>query len=317
VILGRVTAALSTLSVRHKSGRSPSRERLRFAGRVRWLSLVVLFAVASAPSLASADARSEFLVRLLRTSDQFRVRAQAALALARPSQDAAVVEALTHALEDSHPAVRASAAAALESVADPRALDPLRRARRDSDRDVRAAVERSIQAIERTARATSPATSAGTSAVIPPPDPGSVRYYVSIGTPGSQAPLAAPLMDFARTYINRSVSQIPGVELAPERETPEQARVAINRRRVTGYYLENRITAVDYRPDGALRVAVSVTVTSYPGRDIRSMLTGAATIPGADPSDSTKQQAIEGAFRAALRSLPQALQASAGIQSGR
>lgn len=283
-----------------------------------WLPVVVLLAVSIMPSIALADARSEFLVRLLRTSDQFRVRAQAALALARPSQDAAIVDALTHALEDPHPAVRASAAAALESVADPRALDPLRRARRDSDRDVRAAVERSIRTIERTARSVpSTAGSASSATVTPSADPASVRYYVSVGTPGSQAPVAAPLMDFARTYINRSVAQIPGVELAPERETPEQARTVINRRRVTGYYLENRITAVDYRPDGALRVAVSVTVTSYPGRDIRSMLTGAATIPGADTSDSTKQQAIEGAFRAALRSLPQALQASAGIQSGR
>ena len=55
-------------------------QRLRGMGRLRTLAIVVLLSsLASAgivPYLAHADGRTDYLVRLLRTSDAFRVRAQ-------------------------------------------------------------------------------------------------------------------------------------------------------------------------------------------------------------------------------------------------
>ena len=70
------------------------------------------------------------------------------------------------------------------------------------------------------------------------------------------------------------------------------------------------IVASEDRPNGGLRARVSVVVQTYPDRNVRSMLNGAATVMGAS-GDSARQQAIEGALRGALRGLPQAMEASA------
>ena len=59
------------------------------------------------------------------------------------------------------------------------------------------------------------------------------------------------------------------------------------------------------------RVAVSVIVGTYPGRDMRAILNGAATVPGSGGPEADRA-AVEGAIRGALRNLPQALSSAAG-----
>ena len=58
------------------------------------------------------------------------------------------------------------------------------------------------------------------------------------------------------------------------------------------------------------RAVISVIVNTYPGRDMRAMLRGAATVPGGHDAFA-QRTAIEGAVRGAIRSLPQAMAASA------
>ena len=93
----------------------------------------------------AGDSRTDFLVRMLATSSQFRVRAQAALALAGTPDDPTVAAALTKALSrDEHPAVRAASASALERLRPPSAVSALREALRDDDKAVRAAAKRAL-----------------------------------------------------------------------------------------------------------------------------------------------------------------------------
>ena len=54
------------------------------------------------------------------------------------------------------------------------------------------------------------------------------------------------------------------------------------------------------------RVAVAVIIATYPGRDMRAILRGAATAIGS--GSSTKRQALEGALSGAMRQLPAALE---------
>ena len=115
---------------------------------------VVLLLSVGMPAVASADARTEYLVRLLRTSSAFRVRAQAAISLGRVEGEPAVTRALSGALEDEHPAVRAAAASSLEQLRDPSALPALRTATRDRDSAVRASASRAVRTLERVARST-------------------------------------------------------------------------------------------------------------------------------------------------------------------
>jgi len=99
--------------------------------------------------VAEAQARTDYLIRLLSTSDAFRVRAQAAISLGRVEADSRIVGALSEALGDEHPAVRTAAAASLERLSDPSALAALRSHQRDRDSSARRAIRRAIAALER------------------------------------------------------------------------------------------------------------------------------------------------------------------------
>ncbi len=56
-----------------------------------------------------------------------------------------------------------------------------------------------------------------------------------------------------------------------------------------------------------MRAVVSVILNTHPGRAIRAMMRGAATVPGGR-DDAARKLAIEGATRGALRRMRQALQ---------
>jgi hypothetical protein len=270
---------------------------------------------------ARADARTDYLIQTLRTSDSFRVRAQAALSLGqlRPPS-AEVLEALSRALRDAAPAVRTAAATSLGRLEDPSALAALRAARRDASADVRQAVDNAIMALQRVAAqrgtssrsaATRSGSSGGASGGCTTAESprGRVRYYVGIGDPGSAGSgVSREMLERAREAIACAVSNLEGVELAPSDESNSAARREVQRRRLTGYYIDSSIVSVEQTSSGT-RVRVSVVVATYPGRDIRAMLQGSATASGS--SASTQRLALEGAIRSALRQLPQVFDAGA------
>src|SRR5262249_30905608 len=110
-----------------------------------WLGALCLFSVASR---AAADARSDYLIRLLQDSTQFRVRAQAAISLGGVESAPEVVDALMKSLSDEHPAVRAAAANSLGRLSDGKALRALHAAENDSEPPGRAAVKAANARIE-------------------------------------------------------------------------------------------------------------------------------------------------------------------------
>lgn len=265
-----------------------------------------------AASLAHAgDSRTEFLVRMLATSSQFRVRAQAALALAGTPDDPQVAAALTRALSrDEHPAVRAASASALERLRPPSALGALRTALRDEDKAVRAAAKRALAEVERAASLAAKSSSSGSSAGQPRDTGGAAVYYVGVGLPASRVPAVSPaVLRSLREHVAREVVQISGVRLAPEQETSAAAERELKQQKMAGYFIDSSITNVETKPDGSIRAQVSVIVGTYPGRDMRAMLSGAATISGSGSGESARLEAIQAAYTGALRRLPQAMQA--------
>lgn len=251
--------------------------------------------------------RVEYLTRLLRTSDTFRVRAQAAISLGRVESAPSVVRALSQALGDDHPAVRTAAAASLERLADPSALGALRNRRRDSNSGVRRAVSSAIRVLERVAR-TQP-TNQNNNNGGGNNSSANAEFYVGVGMPGTkQRQLDRDALRRARQFVETQIRGMEGVEVAPERESNAAAQRVINRRRLTGYYVDASIVSVG-ESGGGTRAVVSVILNTYPGRDMRAILQGAATVPGAS-GNSAREQAIQGALRGALRRLPQAMAAS-------
>jgi hypothetical protein len=240
----------------------------------------------------------------------FPVRAQAAISLGSVQSEPQVIRVLSDALSDSHPAVRAAAARSLERQGDPTALPALRAATRDQESAVRHAAESAIRALERVAR-TQPQTQPLPNGGRTPPS-GADRFYVAVGRPGTTVSgISGGTLDSAQQIIRTSLGGMSGVRLAPPSEPTGDAQRILRSDSLVGYYLDSSIASVEERPGGGLRASVSVVVQSYPDRNIRSMLNGAATVMGAS-GETARRQAIEGALRAALRNLPQAMEASAG-----
>lgn len=277
------------------------RTQPRRPARIRRFACVVT-AVLALCSTAFADARTDYLVRTLRTSEMFRVRAQAAISLGSVRTEPSVIEALKRALGDDHPAVRAAAASALGRQGDPSALSALRRVSRDREAAVRRAVSRAIARLERVER-TQPRTRPV------PSGSADARFYVAIGRPGTRVrSISRETLDALRAFVERHVRNVAGVEIAPANERRGAANRVIRTRDLVGYYLDCSIVEVQERPDG-VRVRVSVVVQTYPGRSIQSMLSGAATATGR--GEAALRQAIEGALQGALRGLPSAMNAGA------
>lgn len=283
--------------------------------RLRGIAIVVLVSsILSAgivPYLAHADARTDYLVRLLRTSTAFRVRAQAALSLGSVTPvEPQVVEALGGALRDDAPAVRAAAASSLERLGAASALTGLRALERDPEREVREAATRAIRSLERVARAgggstgttgggsTGTTTTAGATGTR-----GTPRFYVGVGQPGTKvAAIDATVLRGARGFIQSRVQQMEGVVIAPESETSRQATQQLRQQSLSGFYLDSSIVSLETRPDGGVRAAVSIVVQTYPDRNVRSMLNGAATVMG-ETGPAAQRAAIEAAITGALRNL--------------
>lgn len=121
----------------------------------RTVLVAVALSFGAGVGTAQADSRGDYLIGLLQSSGQFRVRVQAALALSRaPVSDDSATDALVRALRDEHPAVRAAAASALQTRGDVRVLYALRIAATVRDPGVASAAARAVSALERTARAT-------------------------------------------------------------------------------------------------------------------------------------------------------------------
>jgi len=94
--------------------------------------------------LSQDNTRVGYLIKMLEGSSQFRVRALAASALGQLEPSSAARRALTNALRDEYPAVRAAAAAALGRIGEPKQVSALRELERDPEEPVRHAAHASI-----------------------------------------------------------------------------------------------------------------------------------------------------------------------------
>jgi hypothetical protein len=261
--------------------------------------LMAVLLCLSSQAVHADDPRSTYLIKLLEGSSQFRVRAQAAISLGTVVGSTASIAALSAALKDVHPAVRAAAASSLGRVGDSNSIAALRAAERDSEEPVRSAARASIDRLA----SSQPAIQKEPT----PSDNGPALYYVSIAEPsaGRVATVDRASLSKARAFIKERVGQIQGVLVAPDSEDSQAAERVLKKRRLKGFYIDSSIVSIEKKQGGGTRVAVSVIVATYPGRDMRAIMQGAATVTGA--GDQAYGQALEGAFTGALRQLSQAL----------
>lgn len=232
-------------------------------------------------------------MRLLETSDAFRVRAQAALSLGQVQSTPRSISALERAVADEHPAVRVAAIVSLRRIGARQSLSVVQRATQDRSKAVRRAATEAVQSLQAVGER--------------PKGPGPTEYLVAVGMPGTKSERVSRQMLFdARTFLMEQLQELPGIELAPDDLSPADSKREIENRKIRGVYLESSIVSLEPRGNG-VRAAVSVIVLTHPGREMRGMLRGAATAMG-DAGSETAEQAIRGAYAGALRRLPNVLQ---------
>ncbi|HEX7604333.1 MAG TPA: HEAT repeat domain-containing protein [Polyangiaceae bacterium] len=245
----------------------------------RFVGLVLATAFVLFAAGARADDRTTFLARNLK-SDDFRVRANAAVALGATNDEAAV-QPLCGALSDSNDLVRSTAAAAIKHLAKPASVGCLKaRLAVEPVDSVKLQLTRAIESFEGAGGGGGGGTDDG-----PPKQVANAKYYVSISSIMNNT--GRPQAEIDRVVLGAMKAKfesLGNVQLAPKVETPDAARAVMQRRNLKGYYLSVAVSAFENTAQG-LKVTIQLSVASYPGKNILGAMGPNATMPGTRSGD--------------------------------
>lgn len=245
--------------------------------RLRTAALALLLVLA--PSLdAAAQTKVADAAQQLKTSDDYRVRTQAALALGA-SGDAAAVQPLCGGLKDKTPVVRSAAAAALGKLGKPGGLACLKGVRSaEKDAGVAAQIDQSIGKLE------------GGGGDAPPPPSASSKYYVAIEVANKSSKSAAEVEKLVRATIQSKLLASSGFAIAPKAETPAQGGQIVKSKNLKGFYLIATVEAPVYA-NGNLVQTLKLSIWSYPDKALKGQVSPKLTqsgTPSADPAGETE-----------------------------
>ena len=255
--------------------------------------MLVVVLLATTASFARADSRLQFLSDQLRyppaagTTDDFRVRTNAALALGATNDDGAV-SPLCGGLDDPSAVVRQAVAVALKKLARPSSLDCMQKHLASETNDsVKSQLQHAIDAVNGGG-----GRGGGAPAVA------GAKYYVSISPVTNNTSRAAGDVEkIVHAAIAGKLVQLGEYQLAPAGESNADAKAAVAKRSLKGFYLSVSVDKFDYS-DGNLRVKVKIAVFSYPGKDLRGEVPAGATAQGTRPGDTASEDQLMGVVSA-------------------
>lgn len=227
-----------------------------------------------------AQSRTEFLAQQLRTSDDFRVRTQAALALGA-TDDAAAVEPLCRGLDDANDVVRTAAAAALAKLHRPQGAPCLRtRLAREQSAAARAQIEKSLQALEK-------ANNNGNAV------PSNARVYVAVGGVTNKTRRAPQEVEsLVRSAMSDKLRGMSGYVVAPLGESSAAAKKVLEgNRALKAFHLQATVEPPQYA-NNALTVVVRVTMSTYPGKELKGEFAPRLTQSDTPSSDRASEDAL-------------------------
>lgn len=224
----------------------------------RWLGVLVAvvgFILLLSPRTAAAESKVEFLAKQLATSDDFRVRTQAALALGA-SADAGAVNPLCSALsKDANASVRTASAAALAKLAKPAGSKCLTDAKKkEKDSAVLAQIDRAI------------ADLAGDA---PPPPGPDAKFYIAVKITNNTTRTNEEIESLVRKAAVGALLGDKQMAVAPRAESQAQANGVIKGKKLRGYMMMLTVEAPSYA-SGKLNVSVGVSVWSYPDQSLKA-----------------------------------------------
>ncbi len=242
--------------------------------------LVVLLLVVS--STAAGQDRIDRQVSLLKTSSDFRVRTQAALALGS-SKNQRAVQPLCGGLEDTNTTVRIASAAALGKLNLGGADCLKRRLPKEPSSSVKGTIQRALARL------------GAVEAVIGP----ETRFYVAIGRTGHDGK-RSDIDDLVRRGMAKTVSKVGAFAMAPADETIAQASSVLSKHsQLKGFYLAPKLSLT--YAGGRLNIKLSVAMLSYPDKNVIGQFSKTVASPTSEPDPSLEAELVSYAAEAAMK----------------
>lgn len=251
------------------------------------------------PGAASAESRTDFLATRLAyppaqgLSDDFRVRTNAALALGTSNDDGAV-QPLCKALQDPSDVVRQAAAVALKRLGRSSALGCLKaNLSTEGSSAVKLQLTRAIADLESNGGGSSSSSSSSTDTFTPKQNP-SAKFYISTSSITNNTGRAQSDVD--RVVLGAIRNKLEGMgkyQIAPAVESSDQAKSAIAKRHMKGFYLALAVDKFDYS-NGNLRVRVRCSVFTYPGKSLLGEVPSGLTQSGVTQPDHAAEENLMG-----------------------
>lgn len=294
---------------------------VHWAGRAMraWCIALVLLVIGWSGAALAQDQST--LLTLLRDGSSFRVRARAALALARTGDERAV-SGLEAALRDVHVTVRSAAATALGRIGSRRSVPALRAAASDPSPQVSEQAKSALQAIaarEAIARALPARVRSSPRAARP--SLARVRYAVVLGEMRNRSAIGDP--DVARWLAERigdELRKLPRMAVFALDDMNEAVAHELARRKIPTFRIEGNLSRAETVVAGGehkVRCEVSLLLLDEPERTLRSQMKGAASVSAAPrgPRDVQARELVRrtlaGAVHSATASAAQAIEAAA------
>jgi hypothetical protein len=243
----------------------------------RWLlaSAVALIAVLLVNPVHAAP-KVEDLAKQL-SSDDFRVRTQAALALGA-SGDSAAVKPLCGALKDSNQTVRLAVVAGLGKLGRDEGAKCIRAAKPE-EKD--AAVTQSMdKALDNIALGGDP------------PLPGAAaKYYVAIQVVNRTNRSQLEVEGIVRRALSAKLLSNSANAVAPRNESNQQATNIVNARKLKGYVLSASVEPFSYA-GGNLTVVLKVSMSTYPDRSLKAEFSPKLTQKDTPKEDAAAERVL-------------------------
>lgn len=249
---------------------------------------------------APARADDDSAQRDLGSAADFRVRVAAALTLGK-SKSPGARQALERALSDSHPAVRAAAAAALGTLGDVRALPALKLAvGAEANAGAKAQMEQTIKKLSSAS-------------------PVKAKYLVALGKLENKSGVAgAALGPMLKSSTRERMGLIPGVEVLAD---GTDAAAEGKSRKLPAFQIDGSLTKLSKREgsDGVgFEARVEFVLRKVPDQTLTGTLNGSAKaladakdVRGQSELAQLQLDALSGAVETAFKGAPPAFAAAA------
>ena len=228
--------------------------------------LIMLSAILS--SQAKTDARSDYLVKMLENSANYRLRVQAATTLGKLRKKEAV-PALLKATEDENELVIISAAIALKQIGDARIVADLEKVlKKTKSKAARSQMEVTIRLLKEI----------GSGGQEKPESSTKPRFLVRVDAMGnSSSSRIRELPDIMRKLVVERVKNEHDVILQNEKMEAKEIREKLKAERLEGYIISGSIIKMDMQSD-KLVVKLGLNLFSNPDYNLLMMPTAEASV---------------------------------------